>query len=115
MSPTADKETISCEGCGSTDPAALIFMTNASWTAVRCGPCAIYLLTSFDRMAVASREGREWPEGMEMIRQLREAVGLFAGAMPITPLRAWEQALSEVRRTSGSRLGSPILSLGVVE
>ena len=38
-----------------------------------------------------------WPDGMEMIRQLREAVGLFSGAMPITPEEAWEEALDKVR------------------
>lgn len=39
-----------------------------------------------------------WPSGHEMIVQLREALGLFAGAMPISPQRAWEEALAEVRR-----------------
>lgn len=33
-----------------------------------------------------------------MIVQLREALGLFAGAMPIPPQQAWEEALEEVRR-----------------
>lgn len=39
-----------------------------------------------------------WPTGHSMIVQLREALGLFAGAMPISPQRAWEDALAEVRR-----------------
>lgn len=39
-----------------------------------------------------------WPDGMEMIRQLREAAGLYAGAMPITPQKAWEEALEVVRK-----------------
>lgn len=39
-----------------------------------------------------------WPTSHSMIVQLREALGLFAGAMPITPQRAWEDALTEVRR-----------------
>jgi len=39
-----------------------------------------------------------WPTGHEMIGQLREALGLFAGAMPISSQRAWEEALAEVRR-----------------
>lgn len=49
---------ICCDGCGSTDPTALIFMTNASWAAVRCGPCAIYLLTVIrqDRSGVTYRQ-----------------------------------------------------------
>jgi hypothetical protein len=39
-----------------------------------------------------------WPDGMEMIRQVREAVGLFAGAMPITPQQAWQEALETLDR-----------------
>ena len=39
-----------------------------------------------------------WPTGHEMIRQFREALGLFAGAMPISPQQAWEEALDEARR-----------------
>ena len=39
-----------------------------------------------------------WPTGHEMVTQLREALGLFTGAMPISPQRAWEEALAEVRR-----------------
>lgn len=42
-------------------------------------------------------EGTEWPDGMEMIRQVREALGMFAGAMSITPKVAWEQALERAR------------------
>lgn len=37
-----------------------------------------------------------WPDGMEMIRQAREALGMFAGAMPITPQQAWEEALDRM-------------------
>jgi hypothetical protein len=33
-----------------------------------------------------------------MCRELREALGMFAGAMPITPKAAWDQAIAEVRR-----------------
>ena len=39
-----------------------------------------------------------WPTSHSMIVQLREALGLFAGAMPITPHQAWKDALAEVRR-----------------
>lgn len=39
-----------------------------------------------------------WPTGHEMLVQLREALGLFAGAMPISPRQAWEEALAEARR-----------------
>ena len=39
-----------------------------------------------------------WPTGHEMVVQLREALGLFSGAMPISPQQAWEGALDEVRR-----------------
>lgn len=39
-----------------------------------------------------------WPDGFTFITELREALGMFAGAMPITPKQAWEEALLEVRR-----------------
>lgn len=34
---------------------------------------------------------------IDLVRELREALGMFAGAMPITPQQAWEEALDEVR------------------
>lgn len=40
----------------------------------------------------------EKPTLIDLVRELRETVGLFAGAMPITPKEAWEQALAEVTR-----------------
>jgi len=39
-----------------------------------------------------------WPTGREMVTQLREALGLFTGAMPRPPQKVWEEALAEVRR-----------------
>jgi histidine triad (HIT) family protein len=39
-----------------------------------------------------------WPTGHEMVTQLRDALGLFTGAMPISPMQAWEEALTEARR-----------------
>lgn len=42
------EQAVCCEGCGPTDPDALIFLTNASWTAIRCRRCAVHLLTSLD-------------------------------------------------------------------
>jgi hypothetical protein len=39
-----------------------------------------------------------WPTGYSMVVQLREALGLFAGAMPIPAQAAWDEALAEVRR-----------------
>lgn len=45
----------------------------------------------------------DWPDGMEMIRQAREAVGLFSGAMPITPQQAWEGALERMRGLAQGR------------
>jgi hypothetical protein len=33
------------------------------------------------------------PNHQELVRELREAVGLFAGAMPIAPRAAWEEAV----------------------
>lgn len=37
------------------------------------------------------------PDHQELVRQLREAAGLFVGAMPITPKEAFENALDDVR------------------
>lgn len=39
-----------------------------------------------------------WPTSHSMIAQLREALGLFAGAMAISPKQVWEETLAEVRR-----------------
>lgn len=50
------------------------------------------------RMDRDSETRAGWPTGHEMVVQLREALGLFAGAMPISPRTAWEEALAEVRR-----------------
>lgn len=47
----------------------------------------------------------DWPDGMELVLQLREAAGLFSGAMPISPKQAWEEALAEVRRLRGAFAG----------
>lgn len=38
------------------------------------------------------------PDHQELVRQVREAAGMFAGAMPITPKEAFERALVEIRR-----------------
>lgn len=38
------------------------------------------------------------PEPIDLVRELREALGMFAGAMPITPKEAWEEAMTEVRK-----------------
>ena len=40
----------------------------------------------------------EQPTIFDLIAGLRRTVGLFDGAMPITPQQAWEEALREVRR-----------------
>jgi hypothetical protein len=45
----------------------------------------------------AATDSVGWPEPIEFIRQLRRTVGLFDGAMPITPKQAWEEALDRVR------------------
>jgi hypothetical protein len=42
------------------------------------------------------------PDPIDLVRQLREALGLFAGAMPITPKQAWEEAITEVKRLRAS-------------
>lgn len=38
------------------------------------------------------------PDLVDLVAELREALGLFAGAMPISPKQAWEEALAEVAR-----------------
>lgn len=37
------------------------------------------------------------PDVIDLIRELRREVGLFDGAMPITPKQAWEEAIERVR------------------
>jgi hypothetical protein len=49
------------------------------------------------------------PEIIDLVRELRETLGLFAGAMPISPKEAWEEAIREVvrlRRIEHARDGS---------
>lgn len=36
------------------------------------------------------------PTLVDLVRELRQALGLFDGAMPVTPKEAWEEALSMV-------------------
>jgi hypothetical protein len=38
------------------------------------------------------------PDRIELVQELRRAIGLFDGAMPITPKEAWEEAIAEVVR-----------------
>lgn len=40
----------------------------------------------------------EQPTIFDLIAALRREVGLFDGAMPITPQQAWEEALDRVRQ-----------------
>lgn len=42
------------------------------------------------------------PDHQELIRQLREALGMFAGAMACTPKQAFEEALDYARRLAGT-------------
>jgi hypothetical protein len=37
------------------------------------------------------------PNHQDLIREVREAAGMFAGAMPISPKEAFEQALERIR------------------
>lgn len=37
------------------------------------------------------------PDPFALLRELREALGMFSGAMPIPPEEAWQQALMRVR------------------
>ena len=49
------------------------------------------------------------PEPLDLVRELRQAVGLFDGAMPITPKRAWDEAIDRARQLAAGRLsgGTP--------
>lgn len=38
------------------------------------------------------------PDIFDLIRELRREVGLFDGALPVTPKEAWEEALQRVRQ-----------------
>jgi hypothetical protein len=38
------------------------------------------------------------PHPIDLVQELRRTVGLFDGAMPITPKKAWEEAIEEVWR-----------------
>ena len=57
--------------------------------------------SSLDAVRIQDRDietAAGWPPGHSMLMQLREALGMFAGAMPIPPRQAWEEALAEVRQ-----------------
>ena len=41
---------------------------------------------------------REAPDLIDLVQELRRTVGLFDGAMPISPKQAWEEAIAEVER-----------------
>lgn len=44
-----------------------------------------------------------WPDPHDFIIELRQAVGLFAGAMPIPPKVAWDEAVAVARRAAKER------------
>lgn len=54
------------------------------------------------------RVARE-PNPLDLVRELRCALGLFDGAMPITPKEAWDEAIDLARRLAAGRLsgGTP--------
>jgi hypothetical protein len=41
---------------------------------------------------------RSEPTLIDLVQELRHAVGLFDGAMTITPKQAWEEAIAEIKR-----------------
>lgn len=43
------------------------------------------------------------PSPIDLVRELREALGMFDGAMPITPKAAWEEAIERVRGLTEGR------------
>ena len=42
------------------------------------------------------------PLPIDLARELREALGMFAGAMPCSPKQAWDEAIVEVRRLASA-------------
>lgn len=36
------------------------------------------------------------PMKIDLVRELREALGMFAGAMPLSPAEAWDEAIQRV-------------------
>ena len=44
-----------------------------------------------------------WPDPHDFIVELREAVGLFAGVMPIPPKVAWDEAVAVAKRAVRER------------
>lgn len=44
-----------------------------------------------------------WPDPHDFIAQLREAVGLFVGALPVPPKVAWDEAVAVARRAVQER------------
>jgi hypothetical protein len=47
------------------------------------------------------KDPSDWPSAHTLIVQLREALGLPAGALAMSPQQAWEQALDETRQLRG--------------
>jgi hypothetical protein len=43
------------------------------------------------------------PTPTELVRELRDAVGLFSGAMPISPRQAWDEAIAVAKRAVHER------------
>lgn len=46
------------------------------------------------------------PDRLDLIRELRQVLGLFSGAMSISPKQAWEEAIDEVRGLRQGRCAS---------
>lgn len=44
-----------------------------------------------------------WPDPHDLVVELREAVGLFAGALPISPKAAWDEAIAVAKRAVTER------------
>lgn len=51
------------------------------------------------------------PDPRDLVRELREACGLFVGALPYSPKRAWEEAIAEVRRLHNERADRSLVLL----
>lgn len=59
---------------------------------------SVPMMTSGEWKQATRLSASDWPDPHTFIVELRDALGMFSGAMHISPKQAWEDALTEVRR-----------------
>lgn len=68
-----------------------------------CGYCGERRDAISGRVILPKNTTTPDPTPTELTRELRDAVGLFSGAMPITPRQAWNEAVAAVKRAVRDR------------